>query len=97
MYFNNYKPSKETKKVMKKVLLTLAVIGTICLSACEKDQLTTPEKQTLKADKGILCRDCGGGWDITATETATATTLRVAVPTDTIPSAAPAKPVKEKK
>ncbi len=49
---------------MKKVLLTLTVIGTLFLGACEKEELATPSDKTLiKTDKGILCRGCGQ-WDI---------------------------------
>lgn len=49
---------------MKKVLLSIAILGTIFLSGCEKDEALVPaEKTLLKADKGILCRGCGQ-WDI---------------------------------
>jgi len=49
---------------MKKVLLTIAVLGTILLSACQKDEVLVPaEKATVNADKGIACRGCAD-WDI---------------------------------
>ncbi|MES3017531.1 MAG: hypothetical protein V4721_07130 [Bacteroidota bacterium] len=49
---------------MKKVLLTLAVVGTIFLSACEKENLAQPAgEKAVKTDKGISCRGCGQ-WDI---------------------------------
>ncbi|SKB91757.1 hypothetical protein [Daejeonella lutea] len=77
---------------MKKVLLTVAVLGTIFFTGCEKDEALVPaEKTLLKADKGILCRGCGD-WDIVDPE---ATSLRTATydgATDTV--AAPAKPGK---
>lgn len=49
---------------MKKLLLSVAVLGTVFLSACEKDQLLVPaEQSSVKTDKGVLCRGCGD-WDI---------------------------------
>ncbi|WP_411273806.1 hypothetical protein [Daejeonella sp.] len=54
---------------MKKVLLTIAILGTIFLSSCDKDDTLVPaEKSLLKADKGVLCRGCGQ-WDIATTGT----------------------------
>lgn len=62
---------------MKKVLLSVAVLGTILLTACEKDNTFEPaEKTLLKADKGLMCRGCGD-WDIVAPEEGS--TLRAAV------------------
>ncbi|MDP3469776.1 MAG: hypothetical protein Q8S11_15655 [Daejeonella sp.] len=50
---------------MKKLLLTVAVLGTVLLSACEKDELAVPsEKSLIKTEKGVACRGCGD-WDIT--------------------------------
>lgn len=67
---------------MKKVLLTFAVLGSLLLGACEKEELAAPADKTLiKADKGILCRGCGQ-WDLTDPETQT-TTLRSTDPTAT--------------
>lgn len=75
---------------MKKVLLTIAILGTIFLSACEKDESLVPAEQTLlKADKGILCRGCGQ-WDIASTGSSAAlNTVTYDGETDTL--AAPAK------
>lgn len=69
---------------MKKVLLTLAVLGTIFTSACEKNESIVPiEKSLIKADKGILCRGCGD-WDLnTPTSTTESSTLRITGPSDT--------------
>lgn len=54
---------------MKKVLLTIAILGTIFLSSCEKDDTLVPaENSLIKADKGVLCRGCGQ-WDIATTGT----------------------------
>ena len=65
---------------MKKLLLTAAVLGTVLLSACEKDEQIVPvEKTLIKADKGILCRGCGD-WDINQAES---TSLRVSGSVDT--------------
>jgi hypothetical protein len=51
---------------MKKLLLVAAVLGTVLLSACEKDELVVPsEKLLIKAEKGADCRGCGD-WDIVA-------------------------------
>ncbi len=61
---------------MKRLLLTVAVLGTALFSACEKDEQVVPvEKTLIKADKGILCRGCGD-WDIVEPD-ATSTSLRV--------------------
>lgn len=52
---------------MKKVLLTIAILGTIIFSGCEKDDTLVPAETTLlKADKGVSCRGCGQ-WDIAGT------------------------------
>lgn len=79
---------------MKRVLLTFAVLGTILLSACEKDEAVLPvEKTLLKADKGILCRGCGD-WDIVAPDPNASSSSRTAIydgETDTV-----AAPVKQK-
>jgi hypothetical protein len=49
---------------MKKVLLTLAIVGGISLASCEKDNLNSPNTDTkIQAEKGIQCRGCGGSWD----------------------------------
>lgn len=63
---------------MKRLLLTVAVLGTALFSACEKDEQIAPAEKTLiKADKGILCRGCGD-WDIIQPDASTeTTTLRV--------------------
>jgi hypothetical protein len=53
---------------MKKVLLTLAVIGTLFLTACEKDEIATPDanESALSAkDKALECSCGGASWDIT--------------------------------
>ncbi|MBC7757423.1 MAG: hypothetical protein H7069_01095 [Phormidesmis sp. FL-bin-119] len=73
---------------MKKVFLTIAVLGTIFLSACEKDETLAPaEKVQLKADKGILCRGCAD-WDIAKTGTSAASrTVTYDGETDTVASA----------
>ena len=52
---------------MKKVLLPLALIGTLFLTACDKDELATPEvnKEALSAkDKALECSCGGASWDI---------------------------------
>jgi hypothetical protein len=62
---------------MKKVLLALAVLGTIFLTACEKDNSLEPaEKVLLKSDKSLMCRGCGD-WDI-VTESFSSSTDTVA-------------------
>jgi len=59
---------------MKRLLLTVAVLGTALFSACEKDaQIAPAEKTLIKADKGILCRGCGD-WDIIQPDASTETT-----------------------
>ncbi len=69
---------------MKKVLLTVAVLGTIFLSGCEKDESLEPsEKALLKADKGILCRGCGD-WDIVQPEGTALGTTTYDGATDTV-------------
>ena len=77
---------------MKKVLLAVAVLVTMFLTACEKDNSLQPEGTLLKADKGLMdCRGCGD-WDIVAPEESSA--LRSAV-ADTL--AAPSKAPKKEK
>ena len=74
---------------MKRVLLTLTVLGSLLLGACEKEELAAPTDKTLiKADKEIMCRGCGQ-WDIVEAE---ATAFKSSVSTDTI--ATPIKVVK---
>lgn len=81
---------------MKRLLLTVAVLGTVLFSACEKDEQAMPvEKSLIKADKGILCRGCGD-WDIIQPESTTeSTSLRVTSSVDST-STAP-KPVRKRK
>jgi len=68
---------------MKRLLITLTVLGTVLFSACEINELAMPAEKTLiKAEKGILCRGCGD-WDIVQPES---TTLRVASSVDTTSS-----------
>ncbi len=77
---------------MKRLLLTVAVIGTVLFSACEKDEQAMPvEKSLIKADKGILCRGCGD-WDIIQPES---TTLKVTSTVDSTSTAS--KPVRTRK
>lgn len=88
---------------MKKVLLTVAVLGTIFLSGCEKDEVLVPsEKTLLKADKGILCRGCGD-WDIKGADTSSFSTATydgapdtVAAPPRPTPPAPPVNPGRKK-
>lgn len=79
---------------MKRLLLTVAVLGTVLFSACEKDaQIAPAEKTLIKADKGILCRGCGD-WDIIQPDASTeTTTLRV---TGTVDSTS-TKPIRSRK
>lgn len=81
---------------MKRVLLTLTVLGSILLGACEKEELTAPADKTLiKADKDIMCRGCGQ-WDFNDPEDGSGTaTFRSATSADTL--ASPAKKVKSGK
>lgn len=81
---------------MKRVLLTLTVLGSLFLGACEKEELTAPvDKALIKADKGILCRGCAQ-WDLVepGAESGT-TTYRSAGSADTTVN--PAKSVKPSK
>lgn len=83
---------------MKRVLLTVAVLGTILLSGCEKEEVVAPsEKVLLKADKGILCRGCGD-WDIIDPEGGDGSAQRTAT-YDAAPDsvAAPVKEIKRRK
>ncbi len=75
---------------MKRVLLTLAVFGTIFLNGCEKDAALVPvEKTSIKADDIIMCGGCGQ-WDIVDPDPeAEGSSLRSAPTNDT--TAAPAK------
>jgi hypothetical protein len=79
---------------MKRLLFTVAVLGTALFSACEKEaQIVPAEKTLIKADKGILCRGCGD-WDIIQPDVSTeTTTLKV---TSTVDSTS-AKPVRSRK
>ena len=72
---------------MKKVLLTIAILGTIILSGCEKEDTLVPAETTLlKADKGVACRGCGQ-WDIASTGTSVAlSTVTYDGETDTLTS-----------
>ena len=81
---------------MKKVLLTIAISGTIFLSSCEKDDTLVPaENSLLKADKGILCGGCGQ-WDIATTATKAALhTVTYDGETDTLTT--PVEQISEKK
>ncbi|HEY1008690.1 MAG: hypothetical protein ACO1NS_14590 [Daejeonella sp.] len=81
---------------MKKVLLTLAVSGTIFLSGCEKNETIAPEEKTsLKADDLKMCGGCGQ-WDIVEPDPE-ASTMRVTSSTTTDSTSASAKPGKSKK
>ncbi len=81
---------------MKRVLLTLAVVGTIFLSACEKDESAQPvEKISLKGDKGISCRGCGQ-WDIVEPDPVTTSSASLAT-YDGEAQAAPATTTESKK
>lgn len=73
---------------MKRLLFTVAVLGTALFSACEKDaQIAPVEKTLIKADKGILCRGCGD-WDIIQPDASTeTTTLRVTSSVDSTSTA----------
>jgi hypothetical protein len=79
---------------MKRLLFTVAVLGTALFSACEKEaQIVPAEKTLIKADKGILCRGCGD-WDIIQPDVSTeTTTFKV---TSTVDSTS-AKPVRSRK
>jgi hypothetical protein len=81
---------------MKKVLLTIAILGTIFLSGCEKDEALIPaEKTLLKADKGILCRGCGQ-WDIDGESTDALRTVSFDGETDTLSASGIVKKDKKK-
>jgi nitrous oxide reductase accessory protein NosL len=82
---------------MKKVLLTVAVLGTIFLSGCEKDEAVSPaDRSSIKADDVIMCAGCGQ-WDIDNPDPE-ASSSRVAAPlTDTVSTPKrPGKPGKKK-
>lgn len=76
---------------MKKGLLSLAVLGTLVLSACEKQEFVPAEQAKIQADKTIMCRGCAD-WDIVKPEPEASSSRVAAQSTDT--TAAPAKPVK---
>ncbi len=60
---------------MKQGLLMLAVMG-ILFSGCKKDEMVSPETGAIilkVPQKGILCRGCGAGWDLSSSDS---TTLR---------------------
>jgi len=82
---------------MKKVLLTIAILGTIFLSGCEKDDALVPvEKTLLKADKGVSCRGCGQ-WDIANSGTNVAlSTVSYDGDTDTLAATVKLKDTKKK-
>ena len=54
---------------MKRILLSLALIGTLFLTACEKDEIATPQTGDLTGVKekalGVECSCGGGSWDVT--------------------------------
>ncbi len=77
---------------MKRVLLTLAVFGTIFLNGCEKDAALVPvEKTSIKANDVIMCGGCGQ-WDIVDPDPdAEGSSLRSATSAETDTAAAPAK------
>jgi len=98
-YFKIYKQINH--KHMKRVLLTLTVLGSLLLGSCEKEALVTPGDSTLiKADKGInsICRGCAQ-WDLEESQAQSeAATYRSAAPVDTVATPAKVvKPVKQKK
>jgi hypothetical protein len=71
---------------MKRTLPALAILITILLNGCEKDQsILLNEKTLIKSEKGLLCRGCGQS-DLSEDPSATpqAETFRI-VTTDTIP------------
>lgn len=83
---------------MKRKLLTLAIIGVLFSTACEKDEGLTPGnglQKTNSPDK-ILCRDCGGsGWDFDGSGEGEGTNgFRYSPTTDTLSVSAPLTPVK---
>lgn len=82
---------------MKRALLTLSVVGAICLSACEKDQIASPGGESIKIDKGIQCHQCGGGWDINGDGSGSGegTNGFRYIATDTLSTPAPLTPVKQ--
>ena len=53
---------------MKKLLTSLSVLGCLFFASCQKDEVLVPDKQLIKADKGVMCRGCGD-WDIIGTST----------------------------
>jgi hypothetical protein len=56
---------------MKKVLLPLALIGALFLTACEKGEIAIPytnESASGVKDKALECSCGGGSWDITDPE-----------------------------
>ncbi len=52
---------------MKKLLMSLSVLGCLLFASCEKDEKLIPSKQVIQADKGIMCRGCGD-WEITSNQ-----------------------------
>ena len=71
---------------MRRALPTLAILATVLLNGCEKDQsILLNEKTLIKSEKGLLCRGCGQS-DLSEDPSATpqAATFRI-VATDTIP------------
>ena len=53
--------------IMKRILLSLALIGTLFLTACEKDEIATPQTNDLTGvkEKTLDCSCGGGSWDVT--------------------------------
>lgn len=71
---------------MKKTLITLLVVGAASISSCKKDELSTPDiKQQINGvDSKILCRNCGGGWELTDPSLSIESTITDSTPgTDT--------------
>ena len=56
---------------MKKVLLPMALIGALFLTACEKDEIAAPEVNDLMSikEKALECSCGGGSWDLTDPDT----------------------------
>jgi len=67
---------------MKRLLLIIALLGSVFFVSCEKNELPVLENQLIKPDRGILCRGCGD-WDI-ITPASESSKFRGGVNTDTI-------------
>ncbi|MFA5244182.1 MAG: hypothetical protein WC380_02690 [Pedobacter sp.] len=48
---------------MKRLLFIITILGSVFFTSCEKNELPALENQSIKSDKGILCKGCGD-WDI---------------------------------